>query len=93
MAISAVGFSAQFTKPAIKTLAEDLRDRAIEVSRSARRHSRTSVSLKTLGQKTASQRVRSVVVGARTHAGWYQAVVGDGDRRSPERPLSEVTQP
>jgi DNA-binding IclR family transcriptional regulator len=33
MAISAVGFSAQFTKPAIKALAEDLRDRAAEVSR------------------------------------------------------------
>jgi len=33
MAISAVGFSAQFTKTAIKTLGEDLRDRAAEISR------------------------------------------------------------
>ena len=33
MAISAVGFSAQFTKTAIKALGEELRDRATEISR------------------------------------------------------------
>ena len=33
MAISAVGFSAQFTKTAIKALGEDLRDRTAEISR------------------------------------------------------------
>lgn len=34
MAISAVGFSAQFSKTAIRALGEDLRDRASEISRS-----------------------------------------------------------
>ena len=51
------------------------------------------VLLIALAAMAALQRVRPVVVGARTHTGWYQAVVGSGERRSPERPLYEVQQP
>lgn len=53
---------------------------------------RPDVSFQT-SQPAVPQRLLSFVVGARTHAGWHQAVVGSGERRSPERPLYEVPQP
>jgi hypothetical protein len=50
-------------------------------------------SVETMLCTSVTQRVRSVAIGLRTHAGWHQAVTGPRDRGRRECQLSEVQWP